>query len=153
MHYNMKDFGAGSFFIFVGLLYGSIAWLGLPIGQALNMGPGYFPVALSGMLILLGLWIVGRSFVDTAGREPFGMVPWRGVVMLSLATIVFAALAEKLGLLVGVFVTSFIATLANSKISLQRAAFTSLCISLFCTAVFGFGIRLPIAVIGEWLRF
>lgn len=149
---NAKDLGAGAFFIAVGLVYGSIAWLRLPIGVALNMGPGYFPIILSGMLVVLGLWIAGRGFIDTVGRLPFGAVPWRGVVLLSLATIAFAAFVEKLGLLAGVFVTTFVATLANRKVNPLRAAFTSLCIALFCTAVFGYGIRLPVPVIGAWLR-
>jgi hypothetical protein len=152
MNVNIKDLGAGAIFVFFGLLYGSIAWFGLPIGQALNMGPGYFPVVLSGIILVLGVWIAGRGFIDTEGREPFGVVPWRGVIMLGLATIIFAACAEQLGLLPGVFVTTFIATMANSKVKPLRAAFTSLCIALFCTAVFGYGIRLPIPVIGEWLR-
>jgi hypothetical protein len=151
MQANMKDLGAGAFFVFVGLVYGSIAWFGLPIGVALNMGPGDFPIVLSGMLIVLGLWIAGRGFVDTQGREPFGAVPWRGVILLSLATIIFAAFVEKLGLLPGVFATTFVATLANRKVNLVRAALTSLCIAIFCTAVFAYGIRLPIPVIGEWL--
>jgi putative tricarboxylic transport membrane protein len=73
------------------------------------------------------------------------------VILLSLATIIFAAFVEKLGLLPGVFATTFVATLANRKVNLVRAALTSLCIAIFCTAVFAYGIRLPIPVIGEWL--
>lgn len=152
MHANFKDLGAGAFFVLVGLLYGLIAWFGLPIGVALDMGPGYFPIVLSCVLVLLGTWIGGRGFIDTVGREPFGVVPWRGVVLLSLATISFAAFVEKLGLLPGVFVSTFIATMANRKASPLRAALTSLGIAAFCTAVFAYGIRLPIPVVGEWLR-
>ncbi len=152
MRANGKDLGAGAFFVFIGVVYGSIAWFGLRVGSALNMGPGYFPIALSGMLIVLGLWIAGRGFIDTEGQVSFGVVPWRGVIMLSLATIIFAAFVEGLGLLPGVFVTTFVATLANPKAKPLQAAVTSLCIALFCTAVFGYGIRLPIPVIGEWLR-
>ena len=152
MRANIKDLSAGAIFVLVGVVYGSIAWFGLTIGSTLNMGPGYFPVVLSGIIVVLGLWIAGRGFIDTEGRDPFGIVPWRGVILLSLATIIFAAFAEKLGLLPGVFATTFVATLANRNAKPLRAAFTSLCIALFCTAVFGYGIRLPIPVIGDWLR-
>lgn len=152
MQANLKDIGAGAFFLVAGLVYGSIAWFGLPIGSALNMGPGYFPIVLSGMLVVLGLWIAVRGALDTHGHEAFGAVPWRGVVLLSLATIIFAAFVEQLGLLPGVFATTFLATLANPKVRLMPALFTSLCIALFCTAVFAYGIRLPIPVVGEWLR-
>lgn len=148
---NCKDLAAGVIFILVGVVYGSIAWFGLTIGEALNMGPGYFPIVLSGMLVALGLAIMGRSFVDTVGREPFGVVPWRGVVMLSLATILFAAFVEELGLLPGVFLTAFLATLANPKVRIVNALVASAGIAIFCTAVFGYGIRLPIPIIGPWL--
>lgn len=152
MHANLKDLGAGAFFIFTGILYGSIAWLKLPMGRALDMGPGYFPVVLSGILVALGLWIAGRGFVDTEDREPFGVVPWRGVVLLSLATLVFAAFVDDLGLLPGVFVTTFLATLANPKVKILNSLVSSICIALFCAAVFGYGIRLPVPLIGDWLR-
>ncbi len=61
-----KDVAAGAFFIAVGLLYAGIAWKWLPVGRALNMGPGYFPLVLSCLLTVLGaatlirgLWIGG----------------------------------------------------------------------------------------------
>ncbi len=149
---NLKDIGAGTIFVAVGTLYGCLAWFGLPIGMALNMGPGYFPLVLSGILVVLGLTIIGRAFIDLDDRLPFGVVPWRGVVLLSLATIIFAAFVEKLGLLPGVFITTFIAMLANPKVHMRKSLASSLCIALFCTAVFGYGIHLPIPVIGEWLR-
>ncbi|WP_334150345.1 tripartite tricarboxylate transporter TctB family protein [Hyphomicrobium sp.] len=151
MQTNTKDLSAGLFFIAVGVLYGSLAWFGLPIGRALDMGPGYFPVVLSGMLVVLGIVIVGRSFLDTQDRLPFGVVPWRGVVFLSLATITFAAFVEEIGLLPDVFAATFVATLANPKVKLVKSVLSSLCIALFCTAVFAYGIRLPIPVVGEWL--
>ncbi|MBC7138217.1 MAG: tripartite tricarboxylate transporter TctB family protein [Defluviimonas sp.] len=151
MQANLKDLGAGAIFILAGSVYGSMAWFGLPIGQALNMGPGYFPIVLSAMLIILGLAIAGRGFIDISGREPFGVVPWRGVVMLSLATVVFAALIEKLGMLPGVFLTCFLASLANPKAKLRNSLVSSLSIAIFCTAVFAYGIRLPIPVVGKWL--
>lgn len=153
MSANLKDLGAGALFVFVGAVYGSIAWFGLPIGVALNMGPGYFPVVLSGILIILGLAIVRRGFIDVEGRAPFGAVPWRGVVLLSLATVLFAAFSEKLGLLPAVFLTAFISTLSNPKVRILNSLVSSICIALFCTAVFGYGIRLPMPVIGPWLRF
>jgi hypothetical protein len=151
MQANMKDVGAGAVFAVVGLFYGSVSLKTLPIGQALNMGPGYFPIVLSSALVLLGLAIAGRGFVDTLGREPFGAVPWRGVIMLPLAALVFAAFVEKLGMLPGVFVTSFLASLANPKVRIVPAILASIGIAVFCTAVFFYGVRLAIPAIGPWL--
>ena len=60
MRANAKDLGAGLLFVLTGLTYGSIAWFRLEIGQALSMGPGYFPLVLSSALTLLGLAIAAR---------------------------------------------------------------------------------------------
>src|SRR5262245_22563424 len=103
-----KSLASGGFFIAVGLLYGSIAFQSLPIGEVLNMGPGFFPIVLSGLLVLFGAIIVVRSFFE-AQETPFGIVPWRAILMLSLAIVIFASFIRQLGMLPGVFATAFIA--------------------------------------------
>lgn len=149
MNTNVKDLAAGAAFIAVGVLYGWLAWSSLPIGEALNMGPGYFPLVLSGSLVMLGAAIAARARV-TVQVTPFGVVPWRGIVMLSLATLVFAAFVEELGLLAGIFLTGFVAALADREVKIVNALAVSLGIALFCTAVFAYGVHLPIPVMGRW---
>ena len=149
MRINRKDFAAGAIFMLFGLSYGVIAWQTLPIGRALNMGPGYFPIMLSGFVAFLGAVIAVRSVV-LVEETPFGMVPWRGIIMLSLATIVFAAFLRPLGLLPGVFVTAVVSCLASSQISLRAALLTSAAIAVFCTAIFGYIIKLPVPVFGPF---
>lgn len=146
---NPKDGAAGLFFIAVGLLYGGMAWFALPIGSALRMGPGYFPMVLSGLLILLGGTIVVRSFVDVQ-EIPFGVVPWRSLALLSLATVVFATFIEDLGMIPGVFITTAIAALAGPRIGLWRILLVSAGIAVFCTLVFIYAVRIPIPVIGPF---
>jgi putative tricarboxylic transport membrane protein len=148
MRVNRKDVAAGWFFVAVALLYGGAAWRALPMGSALDMGPGYFPIILSGLLLVIGIVIVVRAFF-TMERHPFGIMPWRAVIMLSIATIAFASLLKILGLLPGTFLTTFIATLSSAQIPVLRAAITSLCIAVFCTAVFGYAVKLPVPIFGS----
>jgi hypothetical protein len=152
MRVSAKDIASGAFFAIVGLAYMWMAWTGLPIGSALEMGPGYFPIVLSGLLVLFGLFIAFRGFL-TSQETAFGRAPWRAVVMLSVATLVFAAFFEDLGLLPGVFVLSFLAAMSSPQNSVRKAAVTSLSIAVFCTAVFGYGIALPIPIIGPLFNF
>lgn len=149
---NAKDLASGLFFIAVGLVYGGIALRSMKMGTAFNMGPGYFPVILSGALILLGAIIVVKGFSSTP-TSPFGAVPWRAVVMLSLSTVIFAAFIKNLGILPGIFATAFVATQATSGVSIRRSLITSLGIAVFCTVVFGYIIQLPLPVIGPIFRF
>src|SRR3954467_13782685 len=51
--YDNKNIMSGIFFIGVGAL-GIYMAQDYPMGTALRMGPGYFPIVLSGMLILFG---------------------------------------------------------------------------------------------------
>ncbi|AXV17890.1 hypothetical protein CYG48_19055 (plasmid) [Neorhizobium sp. SOG26] len=144
---NKKDGAAGLFFVAVGLLYGGIAWSTLPFGSALRMGPGYFPIVLSGILVVLGAVIFGRSFFSGPGM-PFGIVPWRGLLMILLATVIFAAFIDDLGMIPGLFVTTLVATLARPQTTIGRALGASIGITAFCTLVFSFAVRLPIPVVG-----
>src|SRR5690606_42033092 len=68
----------------------------------------YFPLVLSAILVALGLGLCVQALRNKIHMASMGTVPWRGVVILSLATIVFATFVEELGLLVGVFLTTFI---------------------------------------------
>jgi hypothetical protein len=147
---NRKDLATGLIFMAFGLFYGIYAYRDLTVGQLLKMGPGYFPVVLSSFIALLGVVIALRSFFAGQG-SPFGVVPWRAVVMLSLSTVVFAAFLQVLGMLPGVFVTALLACLASSQIKLLPALAISLGIALFCVLVFSYGIRLPVPVFGHWV--
>ncbi|MEN3354495.1 MAG: putative tricarboxylic transport rane protein, partial [Betaproteobacteria bacterium] len=53
--YDNKNIMSGIFFIGVGAL-GIYMAQDYPMGTALRMGPGYFPIVLSGMLILFGIY-------------------------------------------------------------------------------------------------
>lgn len=152
MAINRKDVAAGGFFVGVALLYGGMAWRSLNIGSALNMGPGYFPLALSGLLLLLGGATVVRAVWSGPG-SPFGVVPWRAGLMITLATLLFAASFWQLGMFVGVFLTAMIASLATPQAGVVKAAVVSLCISAFCVLVFSYGIGLPVPVFGSWFGY
>jgi hypothetical protein len=150
MTINKNDVAAGAFFIAVGLIYGGIAWTSLPLGRALNMGPGYFPLVLSGLLAVLGAATLIRGLRIGSGDSRFGVVPWRAVGMLSLATVIFATLLPELGLFPCVFATAMTASLASSQVGMRSAALASLVIAAFCVAVFTYAIALPIPVFGTW---
>ncbi len=148
---NRKDLATGAIFIAFGAVYGSIALSSLPMGTAFEMGPGYFPIILSGMMIAIGAAVAIRSFF-LAEQSPFGTVPWRSVIMLSLSTLVFAAFLRKLGMLPGVFITSLIACASSNQITLVRALIGSAFIAALCAGIFVYGIKLPVPLIGPLFK-
>lgn len=58
---NGKDFWAGWMYIGFGAVFVIVAQ-NYSMGSALRMGPAYFPTWLGGLLILLGIAVVARSF-------------------------------------------------------------------------------------------
>jgi hypothetical protein len=157
MKLDRKDLGAGAAFVAVGLLYGGIALFGglmnprLPMGQALSMGPGFFPVVLSGLLIILGGILIGRSFFASKETNFFDVISWRAIVMLSIAIILFGAFVRELGILLAIFLVTFLSALASRHVTVRYAFVVAIGVAIFCVAVFGpYGVRLPIPVIGTW---
>ncbi len=149
MNLGRKDLGSGAFFIGAGAGYLIYALKTLPIGQALNMGPGYFPVILSGLLIFFGAILVIRSFV-LRSSSLLGAIPWRAGVMLIVAIAFFATFLDQIGMLPAVFMTSLLAGFASRKIKVVNALIVSSGIAAFCVLVFNYGIGLPVRVFGSW---
>ena len=151
---NPKEGAAGLFFAAVGLVYGLMAWTSLDIGTALNMGPGYFPIVLSGIIFAFGAVMVGRSLVqrdDEEEQETASAVPWRPLLLVMAAPVLFATVAEQIGMFPGVFVTTAVASLAYPGATVGRVVLVSFSLAVFCTLVFAYAVRVPIPVIGPAL--
>ncbi len=149
MSANRKDLGAGLVFVVVGTFYLVYALRTLPMGRAVEMGPGYFPIVLSSLVTLVGVVVMARSFFAGRGTA-FGRVPWRALVMLPLAIAIFGAVVTELGLFPAVLATTFLSCLSTSQIGIVKAIVVSLGIAVFCTLVFSYGIGLPLDVFGTW---
>ena len=76
MELNRKDLGAAAIFALIGGFFAIDTLRKLPLGTAVNMGPGYFPLLLAIVLLLLAVLVAVRAFQTTS--TPFGAWPWRG---------------------------------------------------------------------------
>ena len=74
-----KDFWTGVVYLIVGLL-GILIGRDYSFGTASRMGPGYFPFAISCLLVLFGLVSIVRSMrVSGEPVEPFA---WKPIVLV-----------------------------------------------------------------------
>jgi hypothetical protein len=152
LHYrsiNLKDLASGLFFCAVGLVYGTISLVNLPLGQVFNMGPGFFPAMLCGILLVIGGALVVRSLLSGPG-EPFGIVAWRPIIFVSLGIGAFALLLAPAGLPIAVFTATLIATLAAPKAKPIHSVLAAAAISAFCVGVFIFGAQMQAPLLGHW---
>ena len=149
MHVNRKDLAAGAVFVAIGLAFGLSAWLSLRIGAARSMGPGYFPVLLGATLVGLGLAIGASALKRPA--EPFGAVPWRGLVVVTLSIVFFAATVRGFGMASSLGIATLIAALSSGRLSVWAAAALSAVLTTLCVLIFLYALHLPYPVIGPWL--
>jgi hypothetical protein len=148
MSVNSKDLTAGLLFIAVAALF-ALGTLDLDLGTPLKLGPGAFPLLLSGVLALLGLIIIAQAFRHPAVHDM--AMPWRGIVLIILAPILFGLTARGLGLILSVGLVVIASAFASQRMSLKVAAAITIGLTLFCVLVFNVGLGVPIRLFGPWL--
>jgi hypothetical protein len=148
MEKGLKDFLAGLIFIGLGAAF-AIGALGYPLGSALRMGPGYIPVALGGVLVLLGLLVVVEGFY--AEGSELGPTPWRAIVLILAAIFFFGLMVRRLGLAPTLFIASFIASFSSREMRLVPALVIALALTVFCILIFVKALGLPVPLFGPWL--
>ena len=138
----------GALFIAFGLFF-AVQALGLEIGTAFRMGPGYFPLVLAGVLVLLGLVVLVQA-VRVQG-EPVGPIAWRGIFFILIAPIFFGLTVRGLGFVPALFLTALIASFASSRMRPLTAIILAAAITAFSVGVFSYGLGLPFQRFGPWL--
>jgi hypothetical protein len=146
---NPKDFWTGLLYVAFGAI---TLWIArdYPIGSAGRMGPGYFPTALSALLIVLGIYI----FIKGLTREgaPLGRFAWRGVFLVIAATVAFGYLLERAGLVIALLVLIVGSAMASVKFRLEwRASILALGLVVFCIVVFVKGLGVAMPLLGTWM--
>lgn len=138
--------------LFVGFgLFFMAQSFGLEIGTAYRMGPGYFPLLLSAVLIVLGLVILAEAM--RLGSEPIGPIAWRGMLFILPAPVFFGLTVRGLGFVPALFVTALIAAFASHKMKPGLALLLAAGLTLFATIVFSYALGLPFRRFGPWLPF
>jgi hypothetical protein len=144
---NPKDFWSGVMFLFFGLA-AVIIGQDYEMGHAGRMGPGYFPSVLGGILGLIGLVSVIRSFF-TPG-EAIGRFAIKEGFLVLFSVLLFGLLVRGVGILIGLFVMVMIASFASSKFRVRSAVLMAIGSAVFCVTVFVIGLGLPLPIFGSW---
>jgi hypothetical protein len=145
---NHRDLLLGAIFALIGAAF-VIASRGLDMGTPQRMGPGLFPLLLAAVLMLLGIAIAVQSFFTA--EEGIGKVPWRGLVLILAAPVLFGITVRGLGLVGAVVLAIVTSTFASQRSGLVLAGLLTLGLTIFCVLVFSYGLGLPIPLRGPWL--
>ncbi len=135
--------GLGGFFVY--------QCLGLELGTALRMGPGYFPLILAVILTLLGFVVLIQA--ARVHGEPLGPIAWRGMLFILPAPIFFGLTVRGLGFVPSLFFTALIACFASHRMKPLTAIVLSIALTFFSVGVFSYALGLPFERFGPWVRF
>lgn len=139
----------GGVFICTGLFF-AVQSLSLDLGTAFRMGPGYFPLFLSAILMLLGGVILVQAL--RVEGEAAGVLAWRGMLFILPAPIIFGLTVRGLGFVPSLFLTAFFACFASERMRPLGALVIAAAITLFSVLVFSYALSLPFERFGPWLR-
>jgi hypothetical protein len=138
------DFWAGALFVAAGAV-GLLIARNYPGETAAQMGPGYFPRAISGVLILIGLTVALSAIRNPRTAGHLGVWPWRAIVTVLGSLLLFGWLAPDLGLLLSGAVLVLMSGFATREARpLELIIFTALLVgSVSLVFVYGLGLDLP----------
>ena len=144
---NQKDLLAGLLFTALGLAM-AVGTQDYEIGTARRMGPGYFPMLLSGLLVILGVAIAIRAFFGSEGRV--GKMAWTPLAIITVAVVVFGLTIRGAGLVPATVLLVVISLLASIHFRLRTAIWLSVGLAVFAYLVFSYGLNLPMYAFGTW---
>jgi hypothetical protein len=137
---SASDFLAGLMFIGFGVA-AIVIGRAYPMGSAMRMGPGYFPMILGGLLTLLGLAVVARALAGSATAPPsFHLKP---LILVLASVAAFALTVERLGIVVAVALVVLVSSLASERFRWQEVLPLTLVMVALAVGLFTMGLGLP----------
>lgn len=146
-----RDFIAGSLFIAFGVAAAGGA-LRYPLGTAMRMGPGYFPLLLGGLLALLGLTIALaalRVVPDGEGADDGRVerISFKPVLLVAVGVLLFALTVNALGLVLATVALVVVSGIAHHETRWREVAVLAAGLAAFAVGVFFYGLGLPFEVL------
>ena len=148
---NPQDLAGGLFLIIVAAL-ALIFSDNLPVGQLVNMGPGYVPRTLAWLVAGLGVIVALRGFTTNAdaGAPSITDWAWRPLLALTAAILSFAFLLERAGLVICIFITVGVAGLAVKDIGPVQSLIVGAVLAVLSSLLFVVGLGLPLRLWPEF---
>jgi putative tricarboxylic transport membrane protein len=143
-----QDMLTGLLFVVVGVA-GLLIGADYPMGSAQRPGTGVLPYILSWCLVGTGalLWLKAM-LVEGPGLTGLA---WRPVIMITLATIAFALLVDRYGLVAAMVASMTLAALGTPETRWGEYTLFALLMLVIGVAMFIWGLGMPIQVLPKEL--
>ena len=140
---NPQDLGAAMLFLLIGaagVYFGS----DLSFGSPARMGPGFFPIILSCIIILIGVVVGLRALAFDGPR--ISVSRWRPMVVILSSIASVGWLIERVGLAITVAALTFVTAAARPGVDLKETFVLAVCLSAFSVVVFVYALGQPMPV-------
>ncbi len=151
MRRAMKDLLAGLVFVGFGAAF-AVGATSYQIGTPVRMGPGYFPLVVGGLLVLLGVVIMVKGFIAGEGAV-IGAVPWKALALITAAIVFFGVTVRGLGVVPAVFVTALLSGLAGHRPGVVAPVVIAVGLTVATVLIFVVALQLRLPLLGPWLPF
>ncbi len=151
---SQKDFYSGVVYAVVGVAF---AWgaTNYSIGNGARMGPGYFPLLLGILLMVIGLAVAFKALVvETEGGDKIGAIAWKPLGYIIGGNVLFGLLLGGLpkiglpamGLIAAIYGLTLVASLAGERFKLKEVLIlaTILAIGSYIAFVWGLKLQFPV---------
>ncbi|MBB6307200.1 tripartite tricarboxylate transporter TctB family protein [Xanthobacter tagetidis] len=138
---NVRDVLAGLFFVAVGVAVFLLS-RGYGIGTPAHLGPGVFPMLLSGLLVALGIAIALVAVRDKVAAA-VGL-SWRPLLLVTAAVGVFGFGLDTLGLFASVALMVLVSRAARSGQSVMESLVMALVLGAAASFLFYYLLGLPV---------
>lgn len=139
-----RDFWSGLMFF----LFGAVAVFvarEYPFGKALRMGPGYFPTLMGWILILFGIYIMGKGLRRSEKIQDNWSI--RAMILLPIMIILFGVLMERAGFIPALALLAFGSAAASKEFHWGEVLLLTVVLTGLSLAVFIWGLGLPFPLI------
>jgi uncharacterized membrane protein len=137
---NNKRFLSGIMFLFIG---GGAIYMAqdYPMGSALRMGPGYFPIVLGAIIGLFGIW---ELIIGVIKPDPVkGNWSLRALIILPLSAVIFGVLMEKAGFIIAMVVLIYVSAFSSKEFRFWEVTALAVGLTAASVGLFIYGLGLP----------
>lgn len=144
--FKHRDIVAGGLFGLTGLAVAIASLQQYPLGSAMRMGAGYFPLLLGGFLAILGAAVLLRALFS-GRRHLMERLMFKPLLLVGAGVLAFAGLLGSVGLAIATLALIGLSGSAHHESRLRELLPLGLAMALFGAGVFVWGLGLPLPLL------
>jgi hypothetical protein len=136
-----QDFWAGLLFIATGAFFAGFA-TNYSIGTAAKMGPGYFPLGIGLLQMVLGAIVMLSSMRKSTTEEKIARFDFKSMLLVLGSVVLFGLLLKPLGLALSLLILIGVSSFASHEFSWKATVANAIVLISLCLGVFVWGLKL-----------